>query len=76
MAGLVQAAVRNPQQLGAVIGAVIGLIVGLLVDEIVFHAAVRGLVFGFVIGGVIGWWQHKPIAGFATKYLLERISPL
>ena len=76
MAGLIKAAVKNPQALGAVVGGVVGLIVGLLVDFVVFHHELRGIVIGFVIGAVVGWWQHKLIAARVAKFLLGRMSPL
>lgn len=76
MAGLIKAALKNPQAFGAIVGGVIGLVVGLIVDFAVFHHEIRGIVFGFVIGGVLGWWQHKLIAARAAKFLLGRVSPL
>ncbi len=78
MARLVQAAVKNPRLLGAIVGAVVGLIVGLLVDILLFHglSLVRGLVIGLVVGGALGWWQYKLIAARVAKFLLGRISPL
>ena len=76
MAGLIKAAAKNQQALGAVVGAIVGAVVGLIVDFVLFHHELRGIVFGFVIGGVLGWWQYKLIAARLTKFLLGRMSPL
>jgi hypothetical protein len=77
LAGLVKAAVKNPQAFGAVAGAVLGLIVG-LIAYVLFHHYSLGTwaVAGIVIGAVLGWWQRKSLAGMVARFLLKRLSPL